>query len=149
MTIRSCIDARALNAQLENLEACAENAPEGAYEQAKDLSAFFGDTFRHLKTELSLMGLGLDNSDRYREFEAVLYGLIKDSNPESTMFAVSEGFGSAMDGPARERVIEQARSDVAAFKAIQEHDAAERLNRQQAEFAGPAPAPEGPRPSHR
>ena len=34
MTIRPNIDARALNARLMNLEACAENAPEGTYEQA-------------------------------------------------------------------------------------------------------------------
>lgn len=118
MTIRSSIDARALNRQLENLEACAENAPEGAYQQAKDLSTFFGDTFRHLQSELAAQGLMLDNADGYREFEAVLYGLIKASNPEATMFAVSEGFGSAMDGPARERVIEQARANVATFNAL-------------------------------
>ncbi|USN14078.1 hypothetical protein KABACHOK_02420 [Brevundimonas phage vB_BpoS-Kabachok] len=117
MTIRTCINARDLNSQLENLEACAENAPEGAYEDAKALSAFFGETFQHLRGELLALGLMLDNSDGYREFEAVLYGLIKDSNPDCTTFAVSEGFGSAMDGPARERVIAQAADNIAALRA--------------------------------
>lgn len=111
MSIRSCIDARALNSQLENLEECAREAPEGTYEDAKALNEFFSETFDHLRSELLALGLKLDNADRYREFEAVLYGLIKDSNPECLTFAVSEGFGSAMDGPARERVVAQAASN--------------------------------------
>ena len=116
MSIRRCIDAQALNEQLGNLEACAENAPDGAYDHAKQISAFLGETFDHLRTELAAIGLKLDNSDKYREFEAVLYGLIKDSNPECYTFPVSEGFGSSMDGPARERVIAQAASSVAFLK---------------------------------
>lgn len=118
MTIRTCIDAAALSAQLSNLEACAEDAPEGAYEDAKALNEFFSETFQHLRTELSALGLKLDNADKYREFESVLYGLIKDSNPDCYTFAVSEGFGSAMDGPARERVIAQAASNVAFLRGV-------------------------------
>lgn len=118
MTIRTCINAAELSAQLSNLEACAENAPEGAYEDAKALNAFFADTYQHLREELKALGLGLDNSDKYREFESVLYGLIKQSNPDCYTFAVSEGFGSAMDGPARERVIAQAASNVAFLKNV-------------------------------
>ncbi|UTC29357.1 hypothetical protein BAMBUS_02750 [Brevundimonas phage vB_BpoS-Bambus] len=118
MTIRTCINARDLNSQLEKLEACAENAPEGAYEDAKALNAFFAATFDHLRGELLALGLKLDNSDKYREFEAVFYGLIKDSNPDCTTFAVSEGFGSAMDGPARDRVIAQAAGNIATLRAL-------------------------------
>ncbi|UTC28913.1 hypothetical protein MARCHEWKA_04010 [Brevundimonas phage vB_BpoS-Marchewka] len=118
MTIRTCINAGALSAQLSNLEACAQDAPEGAYEDAKALNAFFAATFVHLRGELVALGLALDNSDGYREFEAVLYGLIKDSNPDCTTFAVSEGFGSAMDGPARDRVIAQAAGNIATLRAL-------------------------------
>lgn len=116
MSIRACIDARALSAQLSNLESCAENAPDGAYDHAKQISALMGETFDHLRTELAAIGLKLNNSDKYREFEAVLYGLIKESNPDCYTFDVSEGFGSSMDGPARERVIAQAAASVAFLK---------------------------------
>ncbi|UTC28241.1 hypothetical protein GURKE_02100 [Brevundimonas phage vB_BpoS-Gurke] len=118
MTISRSINAAALSEQLGLLEACAEDAPEGTYDHAKQINAFFGETYQHLRRELQALGLELDNSDKYREFESVLYGLIKASNPETTTFAVSEGFGSAMSGPARDRVIAQAASNLDALRKL-------------------------------
>lgn len=118
MTISRSIDAAKLSEQLSLLEACASNAPAGTYEHAKQIDAFFAETYLHLRRELAALGLELDNSDKYREFESVLYGLIKASNPGASTFAVSEGFGSAMNGPARERVIAQAARDLESLRAL-------------------------------
>ncbi|MBO9878478.1 hypothetical protein [Xanthomonas sp. D-99] len=108
MTIRSRIDARALNAALESFERCADEAPRGTYEHAKQLATLIGETAQSLISGLREIGLDANNCDGIREVEAVIYGYIKDSNPDATVFPTAEGFGAALEGPARDRVLVQA-----------------------------------------
>ena len=120
MTIRRSINAAELSEQLGNLEECATMAPAGTYQDAKDLSGFFSDLFTHIQGELKAMGLKTPNGDQYREVEAVLYGMIKDYNPDSTTFSVSEGFGRAMNmGDAvANRVIANAKRDIEFLRSV-------------------------------
>lgn len=120
MTIRRSIDAAALNAELSKFETCASDAPQGTCEDAKALNAFFSDLFEFARTELAKLDLKIPNDDRYREVEAVFYGAIKSANPDSTMFPIAEGFGAAMDGPARERVLAQAVRDRDFIRSMQQ-----------------------------
>lgn len=102
-----------LKTALTNFKSCADLAPEGAYEEAKRLNLVIGEACNQLIQSIRALGLKADNCDLIFEVEAAIYDYVKRSNPESTLFPVSEGFGEAMDGPARSRVIEQAKNDVA------------------------------------
>lgn len=104
--------------ELLNFKACAENAPEGAYEDCKRLERLIGDHVDLLMAELREAGYKADGSDRAMELESALYQYVKASNPDSTTFPASEGFGWAMDTEARERVIAQAAAGVALFKSL-------------------------------
>ena len=118
MTIRTMIDARALNAELDRLERCAADAPADSYQEAKAIaelvSAFGAELIRGVRA----LGLRADTCDRIREVEAVVYGYIKGSNPDATVFPVAEGFGAAMEGPARDRVLEQTVRDMAFLRGV-------------------------------
>ncbi len=96
---------------------CAENAPEGAYEDCKRLERLIGDHMDLLMAILREAGYKADNNDRILELEAATYQYVKHSNPEACVFPVSEGFGWAMDTPARERVIAQAKQGVEFFRS--------------------------------
>lgn len=109
MTIRSTIAVAAANTALSNLEACCENAPEGTYEDAKELRSILGETCDTFMARLRELGLKTPNCDQIREVEAVLYNYVREANPER--YASAEGFGTSMDGPARERVIAAASRD--------------------------------------
>lgn len=95
-----------------NFERCAEVAPRGAYEQAKEIRQLIGDACDNLIRDLRATGMKADNCDRIRKVELAMYAYVKESNPDDGVFAVSEGFGSAMDGPAAERVMEQTFRDM-------------------------------------
>lgn len=107
MTIRRSIDASALSAEMTLFEDAAASVPEGIAEDAKALSAFFSDVFTLIKDRLAEadVGLTLPNDDRYREFEAVLYGMLRDGNPDSSLFNVTVGLGYALETPAKDRVL--------------------------------------------
>lgn len=107
MTIRTQIDVRALNDALGHFERCADEAPRGTYEQAKRLVELIGETAQSLIGRLRECGLEANTCDGIREVEAVIYGYIKDSNPDATVFPTGEGFGESMGGPARDRVLAQ------------------------------------------
>lgn len=111
MTIRSHIDARGLNSALANFERCADEAPKGTYEQAKQVAELIRALTKGLIHDLRAMGLEADTCDGIREVEAVIYGYIKQSNPAGTVFPTAEGFGLSLDGPARECVLAQAVRD--------------------------------------
>jgi len=93
---------------LRFFKACVDDAPEGTYEAAKDLNLAIGEAMDGLMSAIRGQGLLADNSGLAFELESAMYEYVKRSNPGSTIFPVSEGFGEAMDGPARERVIAQA-----------------------------------------
>lgn len=118
MTIRYCINAAALNTQLGYLERCTEEAPDGAYEHAKALRALIGETADRLMADLRALGYQADNCDLIREVEAVIYGYVKDSNPERSDLITAEGFGEHIDGPAGQRVRQQAADNIAALRKL-------------------------------
>lgn len=90
---------------LRLLERAAEVAPEGTYEDAKALVEFFADLHSFMRKQLAPLGIKPDNTDRYRNVEAAVYAMLKEANPDATMFVVAEGFGEHVDGPAGERVM--------------------------------------------
>lgn len=98
-------------AALEKFKRCADDAPEGMHTEAKELNSVIGETCDNLIKEIRALGLKSDTCDLIYEVEAAIYNYVKRSNPESTLFALAEGFGSAMDSPARERVLEQTARD--------------------------------------
>lgn len=104
--------------ELLNFKRCAEEAPEGAYEDCKRLERLIGGHMDLLMAELREAGYRADNCDRILELEAATYQYVKASNPDATVFPVSEGFGWAVDTEARERVIESARESVALFRSL-------------------------------
>lgn len=109
---------RALCARLSNLEACAEHAPEGTFEQAKKIATFIhdhsGDLLRWLKNE----GFKAGNDDRLRNLEVALYGYILTSNPDGEEFAAAEGFGALVDDPQFEAIKKRVAEDKAFLKSL-------------------------------
>lgn len=101
-----------LKTALSNFKRCAEEAPPGTYGRAKQLDAIIGGALEHFMRQLREAGYVADCCDHAFALEAAMYEYTKRSNPRATVFFVSEGFGASMDGPERERVIEQAKDEV-------------------------------------
>lgn len=93
---------------LDNFKTCAEQSPKGTYEDCKALKNLIDDATDGLICDLHAIGFQANNCDLIYAIESAIYQYVKLSNPDSTVFPVSEGFGEAMDSPARERVLEQA-----------------------------------------
>lgn len=60
------------NDRLSNLERCAEDAPQGTYEFAKDVAGAVDEVSNHLLSSLRARGLKADNCDALREVEAAI-----------------------------------------------------------------------------
>lgn len=114
MTIRDSLNARNANRRWSYLERCAEVAPKGTYEQAKGLAELIADTINTFRADARDLGLSVPNDDRLREVEALLYVLVADDN---LSLCAAEGFGEHADGPAGERVVQQAARDQIALAA--------------------------------
>ena len=106
MTIPANLNVRALNTALCELEACADNAPAGTYQDAKDAAHLISELGAHILAECRAAGFRADNCDGLRTIEAAIYGMLRDANP--LRFSAAEGFGQSMETDARERVIAQA-----------------------------------------
>jgi hypothetical protein len=91
-----CSDPRKLNEFLGQMESCAEHAPDRTYAEARGIVDLVGELADRLMEGLRELQLDADNADRIREVEAVIYGYIRDCNPENA--ALCEGFGSATMG---------------------------------------------------
>lgn len=102
---------------LYNFKSCADHAPEGCYEQAKELNEAIKSACTGFMQELRAMGFKADACDMAFDLETALYDYAKRSNPDATVFPTAEGFGSSMDGPERERVLAQAISNRDALAA--------------------------------
>ncbi|OBY87071.1 hypothetical protein [Delftia sp. JD2] len=100
-----------LNSNFDAFKRCADGAPEGTYQQAKDLNELFGDTCAELMRSLRAMGLKAGATDLIYKVEAGLNDYVKQSNPECPMFPMAEGFGLSLDGSAAARVIAQGGRD--------------------------------------
>ena len=77
-----------------------------------------GDTADTLMKDVRGLGLKANNCDLIYAVEVAIYDYVKQSNPESNLFALAEGFGSAMSGPARERVLAQTDRDMAQLRQL-------------------------------
>lgn len=112
MTIRSHIDAAALNSRLNHFQRGVEEAPEGSFIDAKAIAEVFDDAMRalhnNLATGLAAHGLKVSNCDAFREIEAVAYGMLLRANEDATIFLATEGFGEHVDGPAGRRILANA-----------------------------------------
>lgn len=97
-----------LKQDYEAFAQCADEAPEGCYESAKALHALISATMASLMESVRSHGLQVDTCDRAFELEAAIYGYVRSSNPDATVFPTAEGFGRSLNGPARERVLENA-----------------------------------------
>lgn len=98
-----------LKTALSNFKSCAQDAPVGCYDNAKELHEVIGTACDDLMAAVRGLGLKADNCDLIFELEAAMYDYIKRSNPlEGVLFATAEGFGASLEGPARDRVIMQA-----------------------------------------
>lgn len=118
MTISSSINASRLSSEYGYFETCAEESPDFSYDQAKQIKEMIGHACDKLIRDTRALGLSANNCDGIREVEAVIYRWLKNSNPEETIFPVAEGFGSAMQGPARARVLDNCRANVDFMKSI-------------------------------
>lgn len=103
-------------AAFENFCQCVDNAPKGAYSDAKALRETIGDTADTLINDVRALGLKANNMDLIYAVEVAIYNYVKQSNPDATLFAVAEGFGSSMNDPARERVLAQTDRDMACLR---------------------------------
>jgi len=101
----------ALKAALRDFHACTEYAPAGTYMQARQLAENIGNACDNLIRDVRAMDLQADNCDLIFAVEAVIYDYVKRSNPGESLFPTAEGFGSAMDTEARDRVIVSAERD--------------------------------------
>lgn len=104
--------------ELRNFRDCAEHAPDGTHQLAKSVNDLIGDTCDQLIRDLRALGLSADNCDGAFRLEVALYQYIKESNTAHPLFPVSEGFGDALSGPARERVLAGAVGDLNAHQQV-------------------------------
>lgn len=93
---------------LHKFKACADEAPEGCFEEAKGLNALISETCSEFIKGLRALGLKADNCDKAFDLEESLYDYAKWSNPQESMFSAAESFGALMDQPERERVLAEA-----------------------------------------
>lgn len=103
------IHNRELNNRLGYIERCADVAPQGMYEIARNASAVIDIVSNHLLTTMRAHGFNVLNDDRLRNIEVAVYGYLVEANPG--MLADAEGFGEHVDGPAGERVLANAKRD--------------------------------------
>jgi len=94
-----------LNDRLTFLERCAEMAPEGTYQRAKDAADAINDASQGILDALRTHGFKALNDDRLRNLEAAIYGYLLEGNPDECGLITGEGFGERVDGPAGPRVM--------------------------------------------
>lgn len=105
---------------LTKFKACADESPEGCYEDAKAINTLIGETCDRLMREVRALELKASATDLAFDLECAIYDYIKRSNPSVTLFVTAESFGSGMDSPARERVLAQAIRNRDSLRAL--HD---------------------------
>lgn len=104
MSIRPNVNLAAMNKNLSLLDTCRQEAPEGMFTAACELSGIIGDTCDELIKTLNAAGYKTENCDGIREIEALIYDWVRRSNPDNLVFAEAEGFGRAIQTEAAPRV---------------------------------------------
>lgn len=103
---------------LAHLERCADVAPEGTYEKAKELVAEMNEIIDEVIKRIRAIGLEADGCAGARKLHRELYDYVKFSNIRAGWLVASEGFGEHSFGPAKDRIIEQAIRDRDALKRL-------------------------------
>jgi len=107
MTIRSNVNLRALNTDFTYfLDAC-EAAPEGVFEEAKNIrDRVLGYSADELLRVCKSNDIGACNCDGIREVEIIMFDMVRRMNPDSQIESAI-GFGREITQfpNARERVI--------------------------------------------
>lgn len=101
------ITNRELHARLSNLQECARSAPANTYERAKEAAEVINDCAESIFEIFKAAGFNLKGDDGFRDLEVQLYALMLRDNPTEYQLHTAEGFGFAMDSPARDRVLAQ------------------------------------------
>lgn len=96
---------RQFNDRLTLIERCAEKAPEGTYQRAKDAANAINDASQGILDALRAHGFKVRNDDRLRNLEAAIYGYLLEANPDESGLMTGEGFGQHIDGPAGDRIL--------------------------------------------
>lgn len=112
------IQNRELNRRLTNLEDCAREAPEGAYDDVKATTEAIGDIANNIMQTLRAVGLKAPGDDSLRDIEAAIYGYILRNNPDAYGLIAGEGFGEHVNGPARQRILATAAANVEFFRSL-------------------------------
>lgn len=109
-----------LNQRFAHFRACCDAAPDGTYELAKDIRGIIGRHFDALAKEIQerCPDIELSNCDGAHNVEATIYDWIRRAPNAPGQLFTAEGFGQAMSGPARARVLYQAERDRDALKAL-------------------------------
>lgn len=83
---------------------CAEEAPDGCFEEARALSDVISEASAFLMRDLRAIGLEAVSGDAALNLEAAIYAYARASNPGESMFEAAESFGASMASPEREQV---------------------------------------------
>lgn len=98
-----------INERFAQFRTCCDDAPAGTYVDEKELREAIGNAVDKLAREMKrLFGHTPCMSDGAHNVEATIYEWLTKG---TTHCATAEGFGFAMDTPARERVIRQMASN--------------------------------------
>lgn len=93
------IQNRELNQRLTNIQRCAEEAPEGTYEIAKNAAEAVDEAIEAVREIIRANGFKVNNTDPCRDLEAAIYGYLLVSNPDNTSLITGEAFGEHVSGP--------------------------------------------------
>ena len=107
-----------LNDRLTFLERCAQKAPEGTYQRAKEAAEAVSEASQGIMDALRARGFKALNDDRLRNLEAAIYGYLLEGNPNECGLVTGEGFGEHVDGPAGARVLASTSCDRDALSQI-------------------------------
>jgi hypothetical protein len=90
MTIRSSINASAINRDFQHFETACESAPLGTFDQAKDIGQMIGEQCDAFLAAAKAMGLDVCNCDGIREIECMMFAMLREKNPDSQ---IEQGIG--------------------------------------------------------
>lgn len=116
------IQNRQLNDRLTKIQRCAQMAPVGTYETAREAADAVEEAIEAVRAIFREHGFDVNNMDQCRDLEASIYGYLLVSNENmADEFAVSEGFGEHVDGPTGSRILRQAAQERDAIRALTQH----------------------------
>lgn len=115
MTIRRNVNLAVMSSDYAAFEAGVDAAPEGSFSMSRNLKFEIGDATDDLIRMVRRLGLNVNNSDGAREIEALLFGWVRDANPDNPEFAMTQSFGCCLD---------EATGDAERQKVIDAHETA-------------------------